>query len=120
MARIAGFKGIVEVYGWGVGPRTEAREQRNYTRNHNAEHPTLGTYYANKIRVWTRSRCQLADEGRLDPLFVYGHELGHFMADSRGKDVQGERGERIADAYASWLIRKAVGVRKAKVHYSRC
>lgn len=119
MARLAGFNGTVEVYGYGNGPREASYQQRNYFQGRTIERPILGTYYNNKIRVWTAAPCSIPWSGRLDPLFVYGHELGHYIAEQRGKATSDEAEERRADAYGEWLIRRAAAVKSGRILYTK-
>lgn len=115
-ARIAGFDGTIEVYGFGV-KRFNKREM--FSRNRGKYGITLGYFNRNKITVFVKSSpCAVTDpkKKKVDPLMTLCHELGHYRQQVEGTlgeapeldttlaDWRANAAERGADAYGRWLL----------------
>ena len=119
-ARIAGFEGTLEVYGFGV-KRFNRKEM--FSKDRGKYGVTLAYYNKpNKITVFLKtSPCSVVDplkhkkaSTNKDPLVTFCHELGHYQQFIKGRLVKAagptlkewkeNPQERSADAYARWLI----------------
>ena len=113
LARRAGFRGTVAVYGYGVGGRPGGA-QRKAERTGVQDGMVLADYEPGLIRVWVPCTCQAADfdvdqlhEAHEDPLASFAHELGHHVQYARRRTYFNEA---VAERYGRLLLRE-FGVR---------
>jgi len=113
LARRAGFRGTVAVYGYGVGGRPGGA-QRKAERTGVQDGMVLADYEPGLIRVWVPCTCQAADfdveelgEVHEDPLASFAHELGHHVQYARRRTYFNEA---VAERYGRLLLRE-FGVR---------
>jgi hypothetical protein len=113
LARRAGFRGTLAVYGYGVGGRPGGA-QRKAERTGEQDGVVLADYEPGLIRVWLPCTCQAADldtdqlaEDREDALSSFAHELGHHVQYARRRTYFNEA---VAERYGRLLLRE-FGVR---------
>jgi hypothetical protein len=109
LARRAGFRGTVAVYGYGVGGRPGGA-QRKAERSGVQDRMVLADYEPGLIRVWLPCTCQAADFDRdqlvddhEDPLASFAHELGHHVQFARRRTYFNEA---VAERYGRLLLRE--------------
>ena len=97
LARRAGFRGAVAVYGYGVGGRPGGA-QRKAERTGIQDGMVIADYEPGLIRVWLPCTCQAADfdsdqlhEDHEDPLASFAHELGHHVQYARRRPISTRR-----------------------------
>lgn len=113
LARRAGFRGTLAVYGYGVGGRPGGA-QRKAERTGVQDGMVLADYEPGLIRVWLPCMCQAADfdvedlvDDHEDPLASFAHELGHHVQYARRRTYFNEA---VAERYGRLLLRE-FGVR---------
>jgi hypothetical protein len=113
LARRAGFRGTVAVYGYGVGGRPGGA-QRKAERTGVHYGMVLADYEPGLIRVWVPCTCQAAEfdqeelvDNHEDPLASFAHELGHHVQYAKRRTYFNEA---VAERYGRLLLRE-FGVR---------
>lgn len=109
LARLVGFKGTLEVYGYGVGGGPGRQQLHSYLTSAKWW-GTVGDYGKNLIRVWVKCYCSTIDDDETvepGPFHVFSHELGHYIQDLRGRTYKTKAiDEAVAERYGRWLRRK--------------
>jgi hypothetical protein len=109
LARRADFRGLLLVFGYGVGGRP-GDAQRKAERTGELSGLILADYEPGLIRVWVPCTCQAAefdpdqlrDDGD-DPLSSFAHELGHHVQYARRRSYHNEA---VAERYGRLLLRE--------------
>lgn len=109
LARLVGFKGTLELYGYGVGGKPGRQQLHAYIHGE-PKRFTIADYGDNIIRVWLRCQCSTIDDEEAvepDPFHVFSHELGHYIQDIRGRSYKTKAiDEAVAERYGRWLRSK--------------
>ncbi|HEV8575364.1 MAG TPA: hypothetical protein VGR43_11725 [Dehalococcoidia bacterium] len=109
LARLVGFKGTLELYGYGIGGKPGRAQLHAYLHGERSA-VTIGDYGKNQIRVWVRCSCSPVDSAEQyepEPLHVFAHELGHYIQDLRHKTYKTKAiDEAVAERYGRWLRSK--------------